>query len=660
MRNRRRLSYVLFVPLLMLLLSAPVLAQTAPIAFEDPAPVMVTWPAPVEVNVLNNTTETLIVSVEMTSFTASEGSATLVAGQVLQPLPPSITLQPAGQAPILLPFIENAKPAPGSYTGSLVLSVESHNAVLRKPVTIVVPLPAAGLEEGAGSLRPSVDAWTLNAVRLLPMLNPICLRGLLPGCSIPADGEELTADQPAMVNYLSNERGGGLAVKLTGYDARRGADLSVAFDRPWGLVGTYAGPIDFLPAAEESATVALTVNVKDLILWPLLTLWVGVTLARQVQHFLTVHRTTLRLLRRLDQIGLQFARLRKSIYGYSVSESFQDQRDELRDAVQKWDASHYGEPTADEWEELHATILVPLQQLERRIETWAEFRPKLDRLRHRLLEQAQPAIQAATPPQDLEVPEGKPCFYRAAEQLLSGTRLELSQVPDYAERFDKAAELAEMWGELYNLARLVREAIGELQMRKAELSETEKEMLETARHNLNSAARDLWEAVDLDDLQERETRGELKRAQDLARQLLDPWVYDTGVRQMPTELVTPEGKELEEGPYPVRTIRALVRTYTQMEGYQLPRLDFDTYEGLASDVERIAYVDRSLLLGERTVTRIALFVALVVGLERYFTTNFGTLADYLTLLVSGVTAKAGLELINLVLSRLLARQSPES
>jgi hypothetical protein len=644
--------------ILALLSLTPVAGQgTSPVAFGSPGPVSTTWPSPIEVRILNNTTETIIVAIETTNFTASTMDATLPASQALQPLPPSVTLQPARQAELLILPREEARPAPGSYTGSLVLSVESHNAVLRKPITLVVPLLAAELEDANGPLRPSVATWTLNAVRFVPLVGPTCFRGLLPGCSVPVDGTSVGPDQPALLDYLSNERGGGLAVKLSGYSPRRGADLSVVFDRPWGLVGTYTGEIDFLPGDAQRGTVDLTVNVKDVILWPLLTLWVGITLARRVQHFLTVHRTTLRLLRRLDQVGLHFARLRKSIYGYSVTESFQAQRDRLREAIRDWDHSHYGEPTAEEREELESDIVRPLDRLEDQVQAWSEFRQKLDRLRYRLLEQAGPVMSAAVPPEDLETQDAKPRFYRASEQLLSGTKLELSQVPDYDERIDKAAELAEMWGSLYNLASLIREAIGEIQMRRAELSETEQEMLATARHNLNSAVRDLWEASDLDDLRERETRAELKRAQDLARQLLDPWVYDLDTVRTSVEIDTTAEEGLEEGAYPIKTVNPLLRTYTQIEGYRMPRLDFETYERLDTDEERIAYVDRTLLLGERTVTLIALFVALVVGLDRYFTTNFGTLSDYLTLLVSGVTAKVGLEVVNLALSRLLTTGS---
>ena len=514
---------------------------------------------------------------------------------------------------------------------------------------------------------PAVDTWTLNAVRILPFLDPICIRGLALGCTLPLDSVNATPISPTRLGYLGNVRGGGIAVVLESADARQGARLSLDFDRRWGLSGTYVGTVDFAPEAPDAGSVDLTVNVKDIILWPLFIVWAGVAAAREVQRYLTIRKTTLQLLRRLNAVSLTFAKLRKSVHGYTVAEDFQLRRDALDVAIRNWDRTHYGEPTEGEREAFQVTILKPLADLEQETEVWSHFREKLDRLGRKLLQDARPVIDQAERPGDIELQE--PRFYTVGRELLRGTKLQMPQVPTYADRIDKAATLAGSWGELYALGILVRDAIRELSKPGIGLSESEQGMLETARHHLNSAARDLWEATDLDDLGQREAEQELTSAQELTRRLMDPFVYYAGselseqVEAMAAAAkgTLPEaGESVESFPIDILgKLRSLVRTYARLDTFRLPRLNLDLYERLGSDSERLAYVDDALLIGERTVTGIALATSIIAGLDRYFTTNFGSLADYLALLTWGLATKAGLELANVVLSRVLAATKGE-
>jgi hypothetical protein len=234
----------------------------------------------------------------------------------------------------------------------------------------------------------------------------------------------------------------------------------------------------------------------------------------------------------------------------------------------------------------------------------------------------------------------------------------MPQVPEYAERIDKASDLAASWGELAELAMLVRDAIRELSKPTIDLSLSEHEMLETARHHLNSAARDLWEASNLDDLRQRNTEKELTAAQEITRRLMDPFVYYAGSGIDRERDVTPGTPDVSSGSLASFSIEELgklpsmVRTYARVEAFQLPRIGLDTYQTLTGDNERLVYVKRALLFGEQTVTWIALFTSTIAGLERYFTPNFGSPADYLALLTWGLATKAGLELANAVLTRL--------
>ncbi|MCJ7738581.1 MAG: hypothetical protein MUQ10_14925, partial [Anaerolineae bacterium] len=521
------------VTLLVLGAVGPVGAQTTPlIAFADPLPVTTAWPNVVGATVLNNTTETLDVTVQLTDLKDAQGGTILSAGEFWQPIPPSIAIPPAGEVVLFLAMNNETRPGPGEYTGSLVLSIPTQNTVLRKPITVVID-PADAVLQQAPVLSPAVESWTLNAVRILPFTRPLCLRGLSFGCTLPLADTGASFEQATVAGHLANERGGGLTVTLRDADPGHNAELDLAFDRRWGYTGTYTGSIDLAGTTFEPGTddqdpgaVALTVHVKDIVIWPLGALWLGIVLARRAQHFLTVRRQTLDLLRRLNDAGLRFAKMRKSVHGYSVAEDCQAIKAALEGKIKAWDRKHYGPPTAGERLELESTILTPLVELEKDIETWGQFRAKLDRLGRKLLQEAYPAIQQAERPAGIELDE--PRFYTAGRQHLRGTRLQIAQVGEYAHRIDDLAELAGAWGELQRLAVLVRDAIGELSDPNVELSDGEKEMLEAARHHLNSAARDLWEVPSLGNLREREKENELKAAQELTRRLMDPFVYYAG------------------------------------------------------------------------------------------------------------------------------------
>lgn len=664
---KSRLRLILATLLLVLAAAGSVAAQsTLPIAFSDPAPSVVLWPEPIETTILNNTTVSLVVSLQFTAFSHEETGTEYPAIELLQRYPPSVTIAPAGQASLSLPVRDAAALAPGSYSASLVLAVDSANVVLRKAVTIVVPHPAPPVAPQpemlapvqAQPIIPSVSTWTLNALRVLPFMDPICVRGLVTGCSLPinTEGGRPVLEGTMRLESLSSERGGGLMITMEDASPSRGAALDLTFDRRWGLTGTYTGQVDFVPDDPDLGTVDLTVNVKDIVIWPVLCLWVGVATARYVQRYLTVRRETLKLLERLNSVNLEFAKLRKSVHGYTVAEDFEVRHMQLEAAIQEWDRTHFGELAESEREAFTTTILEPLAVLEAQTAIWSQFRDKLDRLGRTLLQDARPAIDHAEAPAGIDLKE--PRFFTNGRALLRGTKLQMPQVREYAERIDKASDLAASWGELSELALLVRDAIRELSKPAIQLSISEREMLETARHHLNSAARDLWEAPNLDDLRRRNAEKELTTAQEIVRRLMDPFVYYAG-SEVAKELETAPEAEVSAGSLTSFSVEMLsklpplVRTYARVESFQLPRIGLDRYDMLPTTVAKQAYVRRALLFGEQTVTWAAMLASMVVGLERYFTTNFGSLADYLALLTWGLTAKAGLELANAVLSRFL-------
>lgn len=677
---RIRMPGLLLIATLLLASVTPTAAltqTTPPVTFSDSLPSVITWPSSLEAEVLNNTTQAVLATVELIGFADSETGITVAPLDLFHPYAPSITIPPAGQATVGFIVRQDVQLSPGQYTGTLVLGVVTHNAVLRKPVTFVVPQPDTGSTETeiareapavTPMVAPAVTSWTMNAVRILPFARPVCAQGLVLGCSIPVMGDGADVDEPLPLAVLTNERGGGLAVRLLGYKGERNARLGLSFDRPWGLTGAYTGDLSFSAIgqttgeSDSSDRVALTVSVKDIIVWPLLCLGLGILLARRLQHYTTVHRTAIKLLNRLSDASLTFAKQRKSIHGYTIAEDFHKQRDGLEKAIRDWDRTHFGTPTDAERNDLETGILRPLAELEDQLQIWGSFRDKLERLSRRLIQEAQPAINAAEKPSGVELPQ--PRFFTLARQLQNGTRLEMSQVVEYAARIDSAAELAARWGEMHRLSVLVTDAIRQLHRQELGLSDHEREMLEAARHHVNSAIRDLWEATDMDDLRSRETQDELAAAQELTRRLMDPFIYYAGserAAQIEADIRASEaGGEAQEQAVDFRVTafadaQSAARTYARLETYRLPRLDLETYGSRESDSHPSTPLGQTLLVSERTITWVAAAVALLAGLDRYFNTNFGTLADYLALFTWAFAAKVGLELANAALSRFVRR-----
>ncbi len=425
----------------------------------------------------------------------------------------------------------------------------------------------------------------------------------------------------------------------------RGAFLGLAFDRRWGLTGTYVGRVDFVPDAGDPdvGAVDLTVNVKDIVVWPVLCLWIGVATARYIQRYLTVRRETLKLLERLNTVSLEFAKLRKSVHGYTVAEDFEVRREQLEEAIETW-IVHFGELSESERESSPQRSWSRWLRLRLRQQSGASSGTSSTGSGAPLLQDARPAIDHAEVPAGIDLKE--PRFFTNGRALLRGTKLQMPQVPEYAERIDKASDLASAWGELAELAILVRDAIRELSKPAIELSISEHEMLETARHHLNSAVRDLWEAPNLDDLRRRNAEKELTTAQEIVRRLMDPFVYYAGSEVSRDHETAPED-EIAAGSLASFSVEMLgklpplVRTYARVESFQLPRVGLDRYDLLPTDAAKLTYVRRALLFGEQTVTWAAMLASMVIGLERYFATNFGSLADYLGLFTWGLTAKAG-------------------
>lgn len=633
------------------------------IGFEDDAPLEATWSDPLTFVVLNNTTLELQVKLEIGDFVPVTTGAGEPAGEpvALIQVPVAVfTLPATARKTMTVAFNQNLQPVPGSYEGWLTLSTGQPATVIRKAIRLSVPIPVvdgtADVRTTEGAVPPAVQAWTLQAYRLLPGLRPVCFRNLSFACTLPVavTNPPATAKQ-GYIGTLDGDRGGGMTVAIKS-TRKEMAVLALDFSQFLAPVGAYSATLDFLPTDASAGEVALTVNVKDTFITPLIAVGLGILLAQWVQFYLGVRRGVMQIERRLAQVTVDFEAVPNAVIsGYSIRSDVIVQRDAIADALADWSTRQTLKPPEEEAARFKAAVLDPLEKLEKSVQAWAGFDAQLEALRKVLDLEVWPAIQKTRPPVHLNL--DAPRFYIVARALLRGRPISLRDFAQRQDVIDEAMTFARMWGTLDNVRETVAEALDFVSQYRFQLSMQGQQDLELARRKLNEVHRELWEAENLTRLRVLRTTDDLEDAKSILNQLMG--FIEAGPEE--TEAPVPEGVELV-GPWSadggrflgsfdmsvLRTLRA------RLWGIVPPSLSPAQPGSMEAARQRIVWLDRALLAGDFLLIALAYAAAVVAGLKPYFTTNFGSLYDYLSAFTWGFGAKAVLEIANAALEKLLA------
>jgi hypothetical protein len=670
MEVKRFLRFLILGFLLFILLLFP--SQTVadgpprPVQFADEETLTLTWSENIEFVVLNNTTKDITVTIGIGGFEPAAGDKVLEAGDLLLPYDSTIEIVDSGSEPVVIPVDANKRPAPDIYTAMLVVSERTKDVVIRKPIQITVRDEEAPPPKTPPTpLNPGVSALTITAYRVLPFVKPWCPLG----CNVPVEDDSGAVNvKPGHLAYLGGENGGALGVSVAGYSADRGATLGLDFADDWGRVGKYEGDVDFLPddeEDEEAGKVTLTVNVKDIILWPIIFLLAGIYLAIWTEHWVGVRRKLWALISRQGMVESVFNKQDDPIAGYSIKRDLigtqegKGRLDKLLERLKALDKTAFQtftenlktafrarkeeEKASEEEKNEYEKVVEELELIEEAVEAWGDFGEQLKGLKEALDTKAKPAIDEAKkegrrpsdwvfpyPPHDKPELYEFPQFYTVALSLLEGEPLTLEEFKELREKIKKVKKLAESWGDLEKTVWWIRERMADLKQLHDKMTPAEQKLLDGAYQDANSAWVDLWLATDDADLEERGAKAELASAQDAVRRLYH-------VRRPPAPPAPEWRKEEKEKLY----------LPSPLEVTELPE----------EPEKRALYARQALLLGDGALVVIGTAIALVTGLtELYFTENFGTFANYLAALIWGAGTQASVTVLNTALGRLFGQR----
>lgn len=672
MNGKLKPMFALVALLVMMCMVLPVSAESTSdasgagdaIGFEDDAPLEVTWADGLAFVVLNNTTLDLRVKLEVGGFVLEQEGIATPEPLDLVKMPEAVFSLPATvRKPLSVAFNSQLQPAPGVYNGWITLSTGQPATVIRKSVRLSVPVPILpgfkNLQMPRGSATPAVSAWTLQAYRLFPGLPPICFRNLSLSCTVPLKVENPPAlARAGIIGTLNGDQGGGINVTVKA-PRRNRAMLALDFTQAWAPVGAYSATLDFLPDDATAGDVALTVNVKDTFITPLLAVGLGILLAQWAQFYLTVRRGVMQIERRIAQVTVDFEAVpNEVINGYTIKSDVVVQRKALLDSLFDWSNRSQVKPSEEDTARFKAAVLEPLDKLEKNVKLWVGFDAHLQTLRKALDDQAWPAIDKAKAPPHLNL--DAPRFYIIARALLRGRPISLRDFSQRQHVINEAIEFAGLWGDLESMRAAVAEALDFVSQYRFQLSEKGHEDLELARRKLSEAHRELWEAETLTRLRVLRTTDDLEEAKKLLNQLMG--LIEVGpsgqedIQPSGVELVGPWSAEGGTflGRFDMSVLRNLRARLWSLVPPSLIRIAPQDVEGAR---QKVLWLDRALLAGDLALVGLAYLTAVIAGLKPYFTTNFGSLYDYLSAFTWGFGAKAAIELINAALEKFLGKEN---
>lgn len=587
------------------------------------------------VQVLNNTAEERVLSVAVSDmdFKDVDGKE-LETGKVLKPASDEIIL-PAGRSePITFSVEEGVVPKEGTYSG--FLHVSDSEVAIHLPITITVSAVAAlapAVLAGEPPV-PLVDTWKVRYVRrVIPAPGVDGLwsvsNGFLP-LEIDANrGRAIALDQGKPLGYLTSSVEGMAAVSWVGEPQAQpdinklGIELAFA-----GLdhSGDYSGKIDLLPDDEEKGEVALTVTVTDFILWPIVAILLGILAAIYGQHRVGVNRNILKLY--ADEADTKRLKEGPKYKNYKIID-FEWLRGKVRDAIDALQEQHrWSTVTLGADNEAYKEIVERLSKLDEHVQAWNIFDQELEELASAL-----DGVSATLPPrfkevasrllngvslafEQLEVEAGEPLERVRAEELFASRR----------EKVVKATRLAGAWPgwvQRLNQAKADLENIGP-----GVAGELPK-VVQEARFELARVETFLYEAPDLDTLENVEMERSLRMAEGLV----------AGLKRYPPPAARVE-KRAEE-----RAEEVLIQPLIP---YPVPG------ELPVEDTKRLRVIERTLWRSDWVMFWLALIGGVYTGLDAlYFGQAFGTPLDYVKAVAWGLGTKTVLEVIYAAINRLV-------
>lgn len=549
----------------------------------------------------------------------------------------SVSLSPAGSSKITLRAVDSPPDlAPADYVGSITVSDADTDTVVRRTVQLAVENPQAKTVP-----EPMVEDWTVRAYRLFPLVDalpwiqtsynlfvdqPIRLSGQsLPLDAKPEEKSKLDPMAGKRLGFAEGGPGSAAVVVSTGKLVTMSDNvvgLKLAFDG-LGRPGKYEGKLDFDPDDDE--TVALTVEAKDIVLWPMLVILGGLMAGLRAKRYIGKGRKVLVLQEREAQAGTDFddaqKRFSEKAVGkpyatYSIEDKLADCRKELQEKLKRLASAQL--VTLNETDPDYTSVVKDLERVETAVKAWASFGDKLVTLDSALglvEAKAENAPRPRISPTERAVT--RPAFLTNARKLLTGQPMTLDLFESKLQEVDKATTLARSWGESSDRVEELLKLIANLERHPDAMEEDEKRQLRRAKRTVSEAHSELWRAEDADQLQSKAAIQDLDEAESIL------W----GLRYVLPENLAVEGERAmaaERRPAPHRFGDVLLLNKAFVSDDEVV-----TRAGPPDDAARARLYADAREKADGRLWWLALALALVTGLASlYIGKPFGTFWDY--------------------------------
>jgi hypothetical protein len=508
-----------------------------------------------------------------------------------------------------LQFSVSPDPAPGEYTGFLILSDPAKKlTALKRQIHISIPNP-----------DPLVSKLTATFTRVLPWSQSFLSRDI----ELPVHPGPALNGPPRVIGALHGSQGGWTLVRWN--NARLEID-------PPPQAGTYDGDVRLTDDAKNAVT--LSVMVQDCVIWPIVTILLGIGLAFLAKRYIGVTRVVWGLRQQAAEAGEQYKTAQgifasgargRTFAGDSIQNAVGTKRTEIEAAIERlagsWSTSI--EPANTDF----VAATGGLKDLSAAVSIWSGLANVL-----RSLEVALDQLRAGV--QRLKVHPASaskvPAFLPVARALLEpDADILLANVATLNENAAANTALTKAWlSAADDLSGMTEELEGLMLPEKPSQDQTTK--YTAAETALERAWRELLAVgskADLDGVTGiGHSMGQARNALDEIKQLLRQ------AKTLPPQV---------GGIY----FSGALRDDLEKGG--------EGGEVRLSDGRKVELLRRAIKAGDTGAVLFSTFLALLTGLNTlYFGKPFGTVQDYVSVFLWAAATKATLDIIAGILDKL--------
>jgi hypothetical protein len=518
-----------------------------------------------------------------------------------------------------------SKPKPGLYFGVLKFQpIKPVEATTTMQLRIMIPDPRPGMDHIYVIARrgaPWWKSWSANAE--FPLATPYATS---------------LSDTPQIVGFLHRNPEDWASVKWIRVGGNDTAPTAVIQIEGLSSAGTYEGNINLTGAQDKTSPALLTLTAKDLVIWPILTIIVGIGLAWTAKRYVGVLRIAWELRKQEAEIGATLREAQRNFSDLAVGEPFstysiaEDVAAKRRAIIGHLDSLDKTWTTSVDKDPNYEAITLALPLLQAQLAQWPALASACVSLKV--------SIEGASKHIDKSVmiPTGVlglPTLLTSAKGQLDGKPIATAEVAPLSKAILDSAARVRAWDEANRYAVEISTEYKSLAIPGVA---GQQNLLGDVRNHLITVWGRLWRAITDDELAAiTAAGGDL----DSAGIAIEQFVADTQriadyAPNKPAAMFAPNGSNN----------LSIFR--------QLPESDYSLHLP-ADDTRRSELLRSTIRFGDTASAIFALIIALVTGLSaNYWGRSFGTLQDYAVLFLWAAGTKVGLDIVTALTDRFVS------